>query len=168
MNFLVIISGLPGVGKTTLARQLAAKMGLIYLRVDTIETALKRSKLNIHVAEDAGYEVGTSIAEENLTLGQSVVADSVNPIDISRALWENAAQKAGCVCYSVEIICSDSEEHQRRVKAREADLEGHVLPTWVDVKNRDYDTWPEDHFQLDTAGKTPSECLRELISFIES
>jgi len=41
MPKLFIFSGLPGTGKTTLSRQLAQHVGAAYLRIDTIEQALR-------------------------------------------------------------------------------------------------------------------------------
>jgi predicted kinase len=39
---LIIFGGLPGVGKTTLAKAVAREWEAVYLRVDTIEQALTR------------------------------------------------------------------------------------------------------------------------------
>lgn len=39
---LIIFGGLPGVGKTTIAKALAKLMHAVYLRVDTVEQVLKR------------------------------------------------------------------------------------------------------------------------------
>ncbi len=159
---LIIFSGLPGTGKTTLSRMLAKRIGAVYLRVDTIEAGLKRSMLQIGSAEDAGYQAGCAIAEENLKLGMSVVADSVNPIAISRRLWESAAIKAGCSFKSVEIICSDIHVHRERVESRSTDIEGLILPSWQSVVDREYEAWPDGHYQFDTAFKSPDACVDAL------
>lgn len=67
---LVVVSGLPGVGKTTIARGLAAAVGAAYLRIDSIEAGLARSVLAIRPAEDAGYEAAYAVAEDNLRNGR--------------------------------------------------------------------------------------------------
>lgn len=40
---LVIFSGLPAVGKTTMARELARQIGAAHLRIDSIEQAIRGS-----------------------------------------------------------------------------------------------------------------------------
>ncbi|PWK92360.1 AAA family ATPase [Fulvimonas soli] len=42
---LIVLAGLPGGGKTTLARALAARLGATHLRIDTIEQTLRRAGL---------------------------------------------------------------------------------------------------------------------------
>src|SRR5688500_478000 len=79
MTVLISFSGLPGVGKTTVARALAQEIRAVYIRVDSIEVALRSSSLQIHPAEDAGYLAAVAVAKDNLMHGLDVVADSVNP-----------------------------------------------------------------------------------------
>ena len=40
---LIIVGGLPGIGKTTIARELASQLGAIYVRIDSIEQAIRDS-----------------------------------------------------------------------------------------------------------------------------
>jgi predicted kinase len=84
MSVLISFSGLPGVGKTTVARALTQEIGAVYIRVDSIEVALKNSSLQIHPAEDAGYLAAIAVAKDNLVHGLDVVADTVNPIELTR------------------------------------------------------------------------------------
>ena len=161
---LIIFAGLPGTGKSTLAGALAQRLGALYLRIDSIERALAASSLAIHPAQDAGYVVGYALAEDNLTRGRSVVADSVNPIDLTRDAWRAVAQRAGRPAVDVEVVCSDVEEHRRRIETREPDIPGFTLPTWQDVLNRDYDAWNDPRLVIDTAARAPEQALDALLA----
>lgn len=160
---LIVFAGLPGVGKTTLARGLAAQLRALHLRIDSIEQALASCSLQISPAEDAGYCVGYAVAEENLRLGLTVVADSVNPVELTRSAWHDTARRAEAPVKDVEVVCSDPIEHRRRVEERSADGTGLRLPSWQDVLDRQYDPWVGEHMVIDTAGQTPKSCLRDLL-----
>lgn len=94
------------------------------------------------------------------------MADSVNPVALSRDAWLKVAQEAECPAMEIETICSDKQEHQRRVENRYADLPGFILPTWQDVVNRDYEPWEREHRVVDTAHKNIETCLNEIITWL--
>src|SRR5580704_10265001 len=121
MPMLVIFSGLPGTGKTSIARELACQLGAVYLRIDSIEQSILDSAISPSSVEDAGYRVGYSIAEDNLRLKRDVVADSVNGWPVTRNAWLAVAKRADAVAVEVEIICSDIAEHRRRIESRASD-----------------------------------------------
>jgi len=160
---LIVFAGLPGVGKTTLARLLAARTGAVYLRIDSIERALANSILQIDPAEDAGYQVGYAVAVDNLRLGRLVVADSVNPIELTRTAWRAVAADAGCRVVDIEVVCSDPAEHRRRVDTRTGDITGLDLPDWQAVQDRGYQSFAGPAIIVDTAGRTPEASLDDLL-----
>lgn len=135
---LIIFSGLPGSGKTTLAKKLAQKINGIYLRIDTIEQALRNSINENYFIDEQGYKVGFALAAENLRLGFFVIADSVNPIKLSRDEWQNVAISEQKNFLNIEIICSDPIEHQKRVEQRTSDILGLKQPSWNSVLKRYY------------------------------
>lgn len=95
---LIVLSGLPGVGKTTIARELAHALAAVHLRIDSIEHALRHTGL---VVEAEGYAVAHAVAADNLRVGRTVVADSVNPWPLTRDEWREAggdARFAYCAC----------------------------------------------------------------------
>jgi predicted kinase len=146
---LIILSGLPGTGKTTIARELAVQIAAVHLRIDTIEQALRNAGLA--VVADEGYRVAYALAEDNLRLGRTVIADSVNPLKITREAWHAVAARAGTRFIDVELICSDPAEHRRRVETRPVDIADFKLPTWEEVTTRQYEAWDPDRIIIDTA-----------------
>ena len=158
MTILISLSGLPGVGKTTLAKELAAKVKAVHLRVDSVEAALKISVLNIHPAEDAGYLAIANIAKDNLLLGYDVIADTVNPIEITRKLWAEIATSSNASILNVEVVCSDMAIHRGRLETRESDIEGHTVPDWQQASSRIFEPWQENRVIVDTGIDTIERC----------
>jgi predicted kinase len=159
---LIVLGGLPGTGKTTIARELARAMDAVHIRIDAIEQAILESRLSPESVEDAGYRAGYALAEENLRLGRTVIADSVNPLPVTRDDWLRVANRAQVAGVEVEIECTDADEHRRRVEARFGDLPGLPALTWQDVVEREYHPWRRDHLVIDTAGRTVEQCVTRL------
>jgi predicted kinase len=160
---LIAFGGLPGAGKTTLAKAVAKKYAAVYLCIDTIEMAIRSSNALRDDVGPAGYLSAYWVAEENLRLGQAVVADSVNALQITRDSWAQVARNALVSLVEVEVVCSDAAEHRRRIESRPPDLDGLPPLTWEGVCERKYEKWLTPHLVIDTARKSVSEAQHELI-----
>lgn len=159
---LYIFSGLPGSGKSTLSQLVARHLNAFYLRIDTLEQALR--DLCAFDVQSEGYRLAYRIASDNLRLGLSVVADSCNPIELTRREWQQVAREAQADYRNIEVICSDTNVHRLRVESRSTDLLGLRLPTWSEVEKREYHPWTLDRVIVDTAGKSETVCVDELLS----
>ena len=157
---LVIFAGLPGVGKTAIARELARQIGAVHLRIDSIEQAIRDSAIGIQALDDVGYRVAYAVAEDNLRIGRIVIADSVNPLRITRDAWVEVARRAGVRAVEIEVICPVREEHRRRVEGRVTDIANLTAPTWADVAAREYQLWDREHLVVDSAERTVAENVR--------
>ena len=102
---LIVFAGLPASGKSTLSAALARHTDAVYVRVDTIEQAIRDSGLSAD--GPVGYMVAYGIARDNLRTGRTVVCDSVNPLAVTRHAWRDVALQVGVPCVEVEVVCSD-------------------------------------------------------------
>lgn len=158
--YLIVLGGLPGAGKTSIAKILAARLGYFHVRIDTIEqTLLKENCLKIG---HEGYLVAYAIAVDNLRCGNGVIADSVNPIPITRGAWRDVAAQANAHILEIEIVCSDKDIHKHRVENRATDIIGHKMPTWDEVINREYHPWDTAHLTIDTAQQGILDAAEEI------
>ena len=158
---LIVFGGLPGTGKTTIARELTRRLDASYVRIDAIEQSLRTAGLAVG---PTGYVIGNEFAAENLKIGRIVVADCVNPVVASRDGWRQTARRNAARLVEIEVICSDAGEHRRRVEGRLADINGLVVPTWRDVVDRAYEPWDRERVVLDTA----KDSIDNLVDRIET
>lgn len=153
----MVIGGLPGVGKTTLARAVAGRLPAVHLRIDAFEVALVRQGLvpdHAHVGPH-GHALALAAADTCLAAGTDVAVDAVFDVAAAREPWAALARRRGTVVRWVRLVCSDSGEHRRRVEQRTPDLGGHLVPDWAAVTGRAVDDWTEPHTVVDTAAPDP-------------
>lgn len=159
---LYIMGGLPASGKSTLAQCLAKEKGAVYIRIDSIEEAIKETA---QLSGPEGYEAAFRIASDNLNNGLSVVADSVNPLEITRSSWRSVAKKNGIRFIEIEIVCSDKNEHRNRLEARSQGQASSMSLTWEQVVQREYEDW-KCCLIFDTAGESLEQSKNRFVSEI--
>ncbi len=131
------------------------------MRIDTVEQAL-RDLCNVNVVAE-GYALSQRLVRDNLALGLNAIADSVNPLKITRDEWEAVATNVGATFVNIEVRCSDSAEHQLRLETRAETILGLKNPTWQQVQSRYYEDWHKPVISIDTAEKSIDATFKELL-----
>ena len=162
---LIVISGLPGTGKSGVAAALATQLDAVHLSVDHIEDALLGAGLpRSRETGIAAYEAVRAAAEQNLALGRTVIVDAVNDSEDARATWRTAAAHTGTRAVFVLLRLDDQDEHRRRLEGRVRDLANVPEPTWQDVQERAaaYEPWDETCLQVNATGSV-EEVIRAVL-----
>lgn len=151
-GMLIEFGGLPGTGKSTLARLLAHDTKAVWLRIDEIEGAMRRNGLTPEQTGIAAYSVAHDVATNHLRRGLTVIADAVNPVVEARDGWRHLAADVDADHVVVETVCPDSTEHRRRVETRAGDIPGWTYPSWDQVHElmTEYQPRAGNHLVLDT------------------
>jgi predicted kinase len=156
---LLVVSGLPGVGKTTVAAAVARSLDGVHVSVDVVEDALLRAGLPSGRATGvAAYEACAAVAEQNLELGRLVVADAVNDSDAARETWRRAARQAQARLHFAVLEPPTADEHRRRLVGRTRGLTHVPEPTWCEVRRRSaaYEAWTDAVLTLRASEDVPS------------
>jgi predicted kinase len=133
MNTLVIFSGLPGTGKSTLAHRLAYELQWPLLCIDDV---LGEIPENPTVAFwDSKVAILLGLAEVQIELGLSVIVDSVF-MNTDRHHAQQIAAKYGAHFRPIYTLVSNDQVWEQRVTERYESLNNKNVATWEDVQRQ--------------------------------
>lgn len=168
---LIVVSGLPGVGKTSVAETVAARVGSVHLSIDAVEESILACGLpsgwQVGVA---AYEAARAMAEQNLRLGHDVVVDAVNDSEPARQTWRSAASRTGANIQFVHLMISDVHVHEQRLRGRDRGLIHVGEPSWPNVQCRriEYAEWADEILEIDMGERTVEDVAGVLVALSES
>jgi predicted kinase len=139
---LVVCTGPPGTGKSTLADEIGRRLGATVLGWDWAMGALTwctpvqdaLASLDRVTHRRVGWSLLWNLAQEQLRLGRSVVLDGVaraGEVAESRTL----AQGLGARAVVVLTTCEDRELLRRRIEGRDRAIPGWDELTWEHVED---------------------------------
>ena len=161
---LLLITGLPGTGKTTVARAFAALSGATHLNSDVLRRELG---LMGHYSQEDKEKVYIALlqrAREALLDGKTVVVDSTFYKESIRAPFRALATECGVPLRWVEVQAGEQTLYARLSRPRpdsEADFQ-------VYEKIRDqFEPLPEERLILNTDSETPESAAIKIQQYLQ-
>lgn len=167
---LIVMSGLPGSGKSTIAEQIATRLKIPLLSVDPIESAIIKAGIAKSFETGlAAYLVAQMLASEQLRLGISVVIDAVNAEEEGKDIWRSLAQQYGLQLIILDIFISDQAVHRQRLESRVRNLHGFREITWdsVEARQKVVTRWKEPTLRLDAVNDLDAN-VEEALRYIQT
>ncbi len=148
---LILFSGMPGSGKTTLARLVARRLGIPVFAKDRVQRVLRDHNLADSSTGD-GYYIILDQADEQLSLGISVILDATFPLDHFRMVASEIAARHRTRFCALYCTCSDDAVWSDRMKQRVQYVPGWKPVGWEDVlRMRDYyQPWNDNALTVDS------------------
>ena len=165
MHGITIVCGLPGTGKSTLARALAESIEAVHLNTDRIRHALGRQGKYSENAKTEIYDHLLDATSDVVTSGRHVVVDGTFYKAALREKFTSLAVKINVAIHWIEIMASEETIRQRVSQERpytEADYA-------VYLKVRDvFEPLATAHLTLDSDVLDLDEMVHRARQFIQS
>jgi len=110
---LILISGLPGTGKTRISRELASRLNAVHISSDSIRKKMLEKRTYSEEEKARVYSEMVSQVSGSLSEGKNVIADATFYKESLRRQMREAAEKAGTDFFLVECIISEEAARER-------------------------------------------------------
>ena len=144
---VVVVSGPPCVGKTSVAESLAREFGVPLFSADPLLQTLARPEFvaspdQLSLVDATAKELQSVLLERQLALGVSAILEHT----VDRAMrerWRAIAARFDAPYFGIECVCSNHALHRQRFDARPEFRIGEWLLTWEFIE-RSLDTYEPD------------------------
>lgn len=165
---LILFAGMPGSGKTTLARMAARALRLPVFSKDRVQRVLRDHHLAAENTGD-GYYIILDMADEQLGLGVSAILDATFPLDHFRVVASEIAARHSARFCAIYCYCSDDNVWRRRMEQRVQYVPGWQPVGWDDVLRMRayYQPWGGNALPIDSL-RPPEENVDAVLAQIAS
>jgi predicted kinase len=130
---LILFSGLPGTGKSTLASRLARELRMPLLCIDDVIGEIPPGA-GIPFW-DSRVAILLRLVQVQLDLGLSVIVDSVF-MNMDRNHAQELARKYKAVFYPIYVFVSEDEVWKQRVTERYEEMKDKDVATWERIQHQ--------------------------------
>jgi predicted kinase len=168
---VIIFTGLPGTGKSTLAEQVARTVGAPAFAGDWLMGALQPAHAALASLDRSEYVAAwfsllRTLVTRQLMLGQSAVVDDV-VIESQFSLWRETAARFSARLFLIECICSDEVIHRARIEGRTRGIPGWHEVGWDHVERMRAEVVPITADRLTVDAMEPVEDnIRHVLGYI--
>jgi predicted kinase len=157
---LYLICGLPGVGKSTVSKEIEKLTGAVLLRTDEIRKLIFKTPEYTKEEKEKVYDALFRTAESLLRLGKDVILDATFYKESLRKEALSFVKKAGAPYKIVEVVCDEKlmpvimKKRKREFSDADYDVYRKVKAQWEPVS--------EEHEVVDTTTKEWKKRVKEI------
>lgn len=163
--YIILVTGLPGSGKSYFARRLAARLGAAHINSDSVRKAMGASGRYSFEDKLVVYNVMSRMTERYLDDGKLVVADATFYHPVMREMFVKIAQERAVNIYFIEITAKELLIKERLKKPRE-DSEAD-FQVYKDIRDQLLQM-TNPHLTLESTNDNIESMLDEAILYINN
>ena len=168
---LIVVMGLPGVGKSHCARVLCGRLGAAHVASDELRSRLFVAASYADEENRAVFAAATAIVDGLLGEGHRVVVDATNLVARNRAATVDAARRRGIPVTYVRITASDEDTRARLASRRAGRAAGDHSeadePIYERMRAQSFEPPPEGFLEL-VNGPELSKEIDRIVAAVES
>ncbi|MBI2085492.1 MAG: AAA family ATPase [Candidatus Aenigmarchaeota archaeon] len=149
---LILVCGLPGTGKTTIAKALSQATGYTLIRTDVIRKELLNENKYTEKERDTVYEQILTIAGQKLRGGEDCILDGTFYKKSLRNEARETAEKNGSKFHLVECVLHE-DSVKKRINARKGDESEADFAVYRKLK-KTFEPITRKHIVIDTSKGT--------------